>query len=148
MALFVITEHTALPADEAWRRVTQWVRHEDKVPLTRIHVSTPGPDGLGTIFVAHTGLGPLGFDDPMEIVEWHPPQDGAPGACRLQKRGRVMTGWAELHVTPDGDGARVSWREDIGVWRLPTLFDPLVVRSSTLLFARVLRHLLDTPVPS
>ena len=63
------------------------------------------------MFIARTGVGRVGFDDPMEIVEWQPPGADGRGRCRLEKRGPVMLGWAELTVEPHGSGSRVTWRE-------------------------------------
>ncbi len=84
----------------------------------------------------------LGFDDPMEIVSWQPPADGRPGKARIEKRGTVMTGWAELTVEPRGTGSRSTWREDIDVARLPRFAAGPTRLSSRLLFGRVLRKLL------
>src|SRR5947208_12509329 len=98
MTPFVVTRDSPLPVEAAWERIVDWAAHGRYVPLTRIEVRTPPPNGLATVFSARTGLGRFGFDDPMEVVEWEPPQDGSAGRCRLVKRGRVMTGWAELSV--------------------------------------------------
>ncbi len=147
MALFVVTRSTALPTGEAWRRLTDWPRHARYVPLTTITVPTEGPNGLGTVFLARTGGRRFGFDDPMEVTAWEPPTDGGPGRCRLDKRGRVVTGWAELSVEPvsvgSEVGSRATWREDVGVARLPRLADRSTALSSRLLFGRVLRRLLE-----
>ncbi|MGZ5367257.1 MAG: SRPBCC family protein [Aeromicrobium sp.] len=102
------------------------------MPLTSIQVSPAG-------FVAHTGLGPLGFDDPMEIVASEPPS-----FCRLEKRGRVVTGWAEIRVSPLGDLTRIVWREDIHVTGMPRFADGLARASSRKLFGKVIDGLLAT----
>ncbi|NEC81673.1 SRPBCC family protein, partial [Streptomyces sp. SID7958] len=103
------------------------------VPLTRITVTTPPPTGEGTVFVARTGLGPLSFRDPMEVTVWEPPGDGTPGRCRLEKRGRVVTGWAEIEVRPGPGGrARVEWREDLRIALVPAVFDGALARAGRL----------------
>lgn len=130
MALIEIVRDVRLSQDEAWNRLTDWRRHGDFVPLTSIRVTGDG-------FVARTGLGPLAFDDPMEIVAFE-----APSFCRLEKRGRVVTGWAELRVAPFGDLTRVVWREDIHVTGTPRFADPLTKASSRKLFGRVIDGLL------
>ncbi|MFK8908243.1 SRPBCC family protein [Streptomyces sp. YS-3] len=146
MALFRIDRRTEAGPAEVWRRLTDWPRHSGSVPLTRITVTTPGPTGVGTVFVARTGLGRLGFEDPMEVVVWEPPGAGRPGRCRLEKRGRVVTGWAEIEVRPDprgaGAGALLVWREDLRVWRLPHAFDALTARAGRLVFVRALTRIL------
>jgi hypothetical protein len=143
MARFIARHVTPLSTDDAWGRLTDWPRHAKYVPLTTITVPTAGPNAVGTVFLARTGVGRLGFDDPMEVVEWTPPSPGAAGRCRLEKRGRVMLGWAELTVAPEGPSTLATWTEEISVARLPKLAEPATALSSRLLFTRVLRRLLD-----
>ena len=87
---FTVVHDSPLPGDEAGVRLTDWPRHGDHVPLTVVEITTPPPTGVGTVFVARTGRGRVGFDDVMEIVEWTAPGDAAAGYCRIEKRGRAM----------------------------------------------------------
>ena len=138
MVLFSLERLVPLTADHAWLRLTDWPRHADVVPLTRVTVLTPSPAGVGTVFVARTGIGPLAFDDPMEVVTWQPPH-----LCRLVKRGRVVTGRAEIEVRPEAAGhARVVWREELAVRLLPGFFDPLLGRVARRMFGRAVDGLL------
>jgi hypothetical protein len=130
VALIEIVREVRLSPDESWRRLTDWEQHGRFVPLTRITRTDAG-------FVARTGLGPVGFDDPMDIVDWREPT-----FCRLEKRGRVVTGWAELSVQPQGTGSRVVWREEIHVRGMPRALDGLTRASSHRLFSRVIDGLL------
>ncbi|MEW2512239.1 SRPBCC family protein [Streptomyces sp. NPDC046870] len=132
-----------LPPGEAWRRLTDWPRHADAVPLTRIRVLTPPPTREGTRFVARSGIGPLVFDDVMEVTVWRPPAGDAPALCRLDKRGRLILGWAEIEVHPGPGGrSRVVWREDLSVRFLPRAFDGPLKSASRLLFGRAADQLL------
>ncbi|WP_460070726.1 SRPBCC family protein [Streptomyces sp. YKOK-I1] len=143
MVIFQLERTAPLPVAEAWRRLTEWRRHGEVVPLTRVTVVTPPPDGEGTVIVARSGLGPLSFDDRMEVTEWQPPSGDGPGRCRLVKRGRVVRGWAEIEVRPDPDGlTRVVWREELGVRFLPTPFDPLLRTAGRRMFGRAVEGLL------
>jgi hypothetical protein len=143
MAPIVIERSTALPAAEAWRRVTAWERHTATVPFTRIAVDTPPPSGVGTAFTARTGVGRIGFDDPMRVTVWAPPEGPAvAGHCRLEKTGRLVTGWAEIDVVPEGAGSRVRWREELRVWRLPHALDGVTAGAGRLVFGRALDALL------
>ncbi|MFC0849619.1 SRPBCC family protein [Streptomyces noboritoensis] len=144
MALFRIDRRTEAGPAEVWRRLTDWTRHSGSVPLTRITVSTPPPTAVGTVFVARTGIGRLAFEDPMEVVVWEPPEPGRPGRCRMEKRGRLVTGWAEIEVRPgpEGAGALLVWREDLRVRWLPRALDPVVSRAGRLVFGRALTVLL------
>ncbi len=137
MSPFVVSVDSPLPPDVAWARLVDWPRHGRHVPLTTIEVTTPPPAGVGTVFVARTALGRLGFDDPMEVVEWDPPRH-----CRVEKRGSVMLGWAELTVEPRGGGSRATWREEATPARLPGFLSGASTASGRLLFGRVLRKLL------
>ena len=132
MARIDIVREVQLPAEDAWRRLTDWPRHGDLVPFTRVRTTPVG-------FVARTGIGRLGFDDPMELVA----QD-APRYCRLEKRGKVMRGWAALSVEEISHGrSRVTWAEEITVRSLPRSLDGLTAFASRLLFGRVVDGLLD-----
>ena len=130
MAQIEIVREVRLSPDDAWRRVTDWPAHGRFVPLTTV---TRTADG----FLARTGVGPIGFDDPMELVTWN-----EPSYCRLEKRGRVVKGWAELTVEAQGHGSRVTWREEIRVTGVPRLFDRFVRLASARLFSRVMDGLL------
>jgi len=128
---FSVEREVALEPQQAWDRLTDWPRHGDHVPLTRIRVTDDG-------FVARTGIGMFAFDDPMTIVLTEPPR-----LCRLVKTGRVIRGDAELRVVPHGArGSRVTWTETIGVRGVPDWAGGLVRWSGRLLFGRVLDRLL------
>ncbi|MEU0400086.1 SRPBCC family protein [Streptomyces sp. NPDC006197] len=143
MSLFRVGRTVPSAPEEVWRRLTDWPAHGRQVPLTRTRVLTPGPDGVGTRFVARTGIGRLSFDDPMEVVRWDPPSAGRPGVCRLEKSGRVVRGWALIEVTgtPDG-GCRVLWTEELSVRGVPRAFDRLLARAGRAVFGRAVDGLL------
>ncbi|MCX5232056.1 SRPBCC family protein [Streptomyces sp. NPDC006553] len=145
MTLFRV-ERTVSPApDEVWLRLTDWPAHGRQVPLTRTRVLTPGPNRAGTRFTARTGVGPLSFDDPMEVVVWEPPGAGTDrtGVCRLEKSGRVVRGWALVEVTEmPGGGSRVVWTEELSVRGLPRAFDPVLAWAGRALFGRAVDGLL------
>ncbi|KQX94688.1 MULTISPECIES: SRPBCC family protein [Streptomyces] len=143
MAVFRIERFTSLPAAESWRRVTDWERHGGTVPFTSVTVPTGPPTRTGTLFVARTGLGPLGFDDPMEVVRWTPPAAGRAGLCELEKRGSVVRGRASIDVRPTGTGSHVIWVEELRVRLLPRWGDPLLATAGRRVFGRVLDTLLD-----
>ncbi|MER6673447.1 SRPBCC family protein [Streptomyces sp. NPDC000983] len=146
MVTFRLERTPPLSPEEAWRRLTEWPRHAEVVPLTRVTVLTPGPSGEGTVFVARSGVGPFAFDDRMKVTVWRPPTDDAPGLCRLEKRGRVVLGWAEIEVRPGPGGrARVLWREELRVRLLPGLFDRPLEAASRLVFGRAVNSLLRSP---
>lgn len=143
MTVFRVDRTPPLSAAEAWRRLTDWPAHADQVPLTRIEVRTPGPTKVGTVFVARTALpGRVAFDDPMEVVAWQPPTAEGPGHCRLEKRGKVVTGWAEIEVRAEGGVTHVRWSEELRVGPLPRLFDQVTARVGRAVFGRAVDGLL------
>ncbi|MFE4335446.1 SRPBCC family protein [Streptomyces sp. NPDC056831] len=145
MAVFRIERFTPLPAAESWRRVTDWERHAAHVPLTTVTVPTGLPTRIGTVFVARTGVGPLGFDDPMEVVRWTPPAAGRAGLCRLEKRGSLVLGRASIDVYPTDSGSHVVWVEELTVRLLPRWADPLLAGAGRRVFGRVLEDILGRP---
>jgi hypothetical protein len=143
VAYFELSRATPLPVPESWARITDWPRHSASVPLTRVWLAGGGESRVGALVLARTGLGPLGFEDPMEIVLWQPPEGGGPGRCRLRKRGRVVRGWAELEALPTGTGSTVLWREEVRPIGLPAAADALVARVAARTFGAALDMLLS-----
>jgi hypothetical protein len=132
----------AAPVGAVWDRLTDWPAHGRWIAFTQVR-RLPGPEGgVGSRFVGRTGLGPVGFDDPMEVVEWRPPAGGGPGRCAVRKLGRVVLGSAVFEVGPAADGrTAVRWIEDIEVApvRLTRPFGRLVGAVGGVLFTRTLR---------
>ncbi len=139
VARFTIERETGLPAAEAWRRLTDWQRHGDAIPLTTV---TRSGVGVGSSFTARTSLGPLGFDDPMHITAWRPPDADTVGHCRIEKRGRVITGWAELTVAATPTGSRVRWDEAASIRHTGKVLDGPSRSASRWMFTRLVDRLL------
>lgn len=131
------------PTTRTWSALVDWPAHGAWTPLTTVRVISDRPDGLGARFVGRTGVGPVAFDDPMEIVEWSPPQGEQPGRCAVRKRGRVVLGSARFEVHPLGPRrSLVVWREDVDlppVW-LTRPLGPLVSLAGRVVLRRVLRR--------
>jgi hypothetical protein len=142
MARFTAVVDVAAPVVRVWDALVDWPAHARWVPLTRIRVLTPSPAGVGARFVAKTGIGPLAFDDVMEITEWQPPGEDDAGLCRVVKQGRVVLGSAWLEVSAlDGARTRVAWTEDIEIApvRLTRPFAGLIRWAGRPAFTRALR---------
>jgi hypothetical protein len=142
VARFTAVARTPASAARTWQLLTDWPAHGRWVPLTDVRVLTPQGRGVGARFTGRTGLGPVGFDDPMEVVEWREPAAGTAGLVRLVKHGRVVLGGAEIEVedTPGG-GSVVRWTEDVQLApvRLTRPFDGLVAVLGRRAFERALR---------
>ena len=116
MARFTATVPVDAPAERAWAALVDWPAHARWVPLTAVRVLTDSAEGVGARFCGRTGIGPLGFDDPMEVTRWEPPHGTEPGHCHVVKQGRVVLGEAWFDVVPLGPGrCRVDWTEDVEV---------------------------------
>ena len=115
----------AAPAEAVWDFVTDWPRQGDWIPKTRVE-RVDAADGLGGRFRAWSGLGRVGFWDPMTITAWERTQDGG-GRCEVLHLGKVVKGegefgvvaldeghsrfvWAELLVVPGGRVGAAGWR--------------------------------------
>ncbi len=115
----------AAPASAVWDYVTDWPRQEEWIPQTRVE-NVDEARGLGGRFRAWTGLGRLGFWDPMTITSWERTADGG-GRCEVLHRGAVVKGegefvvlargeqasrfvWAEVVVVPLGAAGAAGWR--------------------------------------
>lgn len=135
------------PAEAAWALLTDWPAQSRWIPLTTVTIDHHGPSGpgLGTRFTGRTQLGPIRFDDPMEVTEWQPPAKGAPGRCQVRKLGPWLTGGAEIDVRPIAGGAQVVWSEDIRLRWTPRLVDrvlgPVIAAFGSALFGRALRKM-------
>lgn len=137
--MFTVAETSPEPVEAVWARVSDLVGHASGVPLQTV-TSDPGEPGLGWSFTPRTAVGPIGFDDPMVVTVWDPPR-----RLRVEKRGRVLAGWADITLTalPQG-GTRVSWQEEVvpahvGVARRTR---PLFDAAGTVVFGRALRRML------
>ncbi len=106
-----VARASRLSPDLLWGAVTDLEGHTPFVPLTTLR-GEPGGPRLGWEVVARTAAGPLRVDDRMLVVTWQPPPTW-PARARLVKTGRLLDGWADIEVTPDGDGSRVVWSEEV-----------------------------------
>lgn len=99
------------PPEEVWGRLWDLDRHTAAIPLTTVHGGTLG---AGAGFTARTALGPVGFDDDMQVITWQPPRHAVIG-----KVGRVLRGRIEVVLRPAGPDTRLRWRQSFGVTGVP-----------------------------
>lgn len=105
------------PAEVVWRYVTDWPRQAEWIPLTRVEVVPPDGEarGMGGRIRAWTGLGPVGFWDPMTITAWEEHPDGS-AWCEVLHLGAVVRGDGEFAVQASGGGrCRFIWWERLDV---------------------------------
>jgi Polyketide cyclase / dehydrase and lipid transport. len=150
MAHFEVQIDTRRSPGDAWDRVLDLRLHDLLIPFTRITSGkVPAAElGSGSAFVARTGLGPLGFDDPMVVEELVRPSGGSAGLARIRKHGKVIRGSIELRITPQPGGSRVKWNQEITVWGVPRALGWMTARVSRAAYGMALRRLLaHDPAP-
>lgn len=120
---FVVVVETPLTPAQAWARVWDLERHTAVIPLTTVTIHPPATAlAAGARFCGRTTLGPIGFDDPMQVLVWEPPTTGG-GRAVVAKTGTVIGGRIEVTFAPDtGGGTRITWRQHV---ELPWLPSPL-----------------------
>lgn len=140
-ANFIVRATTRASVDEAWLLVTDWPAQSRWIAFTKVEIGR-SDDGVGTRFTGRTKVGPVWFDDPMEVVVWEPPVDGARGYCKVQKFGPWILGSAEIEVeAAEDDSGRttVTWKESIQLRGVAPIFNPLVRGMGGVLFRATLR---------
>lgn len=102
------------PADVVFAALVDWPSHADWVPMTKVRIEH-GDGGVGTVFVATTGPGPLALPDRMRVDVLDPT---ARRVC-ITKIGPVLDGIVEITVrATDERSCTVDWLEDISIRRL------------------------------
>lgn len=101
-------------ADRVWRALVDWDLHSRWMVATHAQ----GGHGEGATVRAFTGVGRVGFHDPMEIVEWRPATSSSSGWCTVRHTGTVVRGYGRFEVVPlPGGRSQVRWTE----WVVPPL---------------------------
>ncbi|MGH3564626.1 MAG: SRPBCC family protein [Pseudonocardia sp.] len=112
-----------VPAGVLWWRVTDWARQGEWMLGTRVTVTAGDGRSVGSRLAAFTGLGPVGFTDPMELVEY---VEGGPWRAVVAHTGKLVRGhgvfevvelgptrcrllWTELLELPPGALGRAGW---------------------------------------
>ena len=133
---FTLRQDWSIPADRLWNALADWEGHSEWIPATRVRILS-GDGGLGTKFVARTGIGPLGFDDNMTVIEF----DAATRHSVVEKTGPLLKGTAGFRIDPNGAGCKLTWFETVQVPGLPRILSPVVAKVGTVLFAVALGRL-------
>ncbi len=108
------TVDIAAPAAEVWDFVTDWPRQAEWIPQTRVE-NVDEARGVGGRFRAWSGVGRVGFWDPMTITAWERDVGGG-GRCEVLHRGAVVKGEGEFSVVARGeDASTFVWAEVVVV---------------------------------
>ena len=107
-ATLVLTVDVDAPVEQTWAGATDWSGQGEWMLGTSVRPTAQGGTGVGGGIEAFTGLGRLGFLDPMVITLWEPPH-----RCHVLHTGRVVRGTGAFEVQPRGSGSTFVWREDL-----------------------------------
>jgi uncharacterized protein YndB with AHSA1/START domain len=109
MTLLALSVDVDAPAARTWAAAVDWATQGQWMLGTRVTPTYLDGRGVGARIHAFTGIGAVGFVDPMEITLWQPPR-----ACHVRHLGRVVRGTGAFEVEPRGDQrSRFHWREDL-----------------------------------
>jgi hypothetical protein len=138
---FTVDHRFEASARELWMELTDWSRHGDWIPATRMDVEPGDPRRVGAAFVAYSGYWPLVLEDRMTVsqIDWD--GDAQSGTCEVTKHGPVLTGRAGFTIAPDGAGSTIEWVEDVEVARVPGFLVPVVAKAGAFGFKMGMRGL-------
>jgi carbon monoxide dehydrogenase subunit G len=103
-----VTIYLAASPDAVWAEVEQVERHSEwMADAESIEFLGDQQRGVGTRMKVATRVGPLRTMDIMEFTGWDPPHRMA-----IRHQG-LVTGEGAFTLTPDGDGTRFTWREQL-----------------------------------
>lgn len=143
MAAFVVELTAAADPDEIFSRLLDLRQHDRLVPLTRVTPALPAKDiRVGLRFVARSGVGPVGFHDPMMVQQLVRKGAHEPITVLIAKQGRVIQGLIEIEIIPTGAGSRLRWRQSVRLPWLPRSLQRGAARVLQLAYRRLLVRLL------
>jgi uncharacterized protein YndB with AHSA1/START domain len=109
MPVLALSVDVDAPAQATWDAAVDWAAQSEWMLGTRVTPTRADGHGVGGRVEAFSGIGPIGFLDPMEITLWQPPR-----ACHVVHTGRVVRGTGAFEVEPRGDAkSRFHWREEL-----------------------------------
>lgn len=109
MAELTLTVEVAAEPAVVFVAMTDWEHQDDWMLGTTVRATHAGGQGVGGRFEARTGLGPIGFLDPMEITAWDPPW-----RCDVRHLGRLVRGTGSFRVEQlAAHRSRFVWSEQL-----------------------------------
>lgn len=106
MAELTLHVDVAAPVEQTWAAVVDWDGQGEWMLGTRVESGAQDGRGVGGTLRAFTGLGPVGFWDPMTITGWDPPH-----RCEVRHEGRLVRGAGTFAVEERPGGSRFIWSE-------------------------------------
>ena len=112
---FAVRRQLRLPARTVFGELIDWRGHAEWVPMTRVVIES-GDGGVGTTFVATSGLGPIALPDRMRVDAL----DIDAMTVLITKVGPVLRGEVHLEVISlSNTTCELVWDDDVRVPGLP-----------------------------
>lgn len=134
---FTVVRDLSFPAQRVFDELIDWRGHAEWVPLTKVSIVS-GDGGVGTEFVATSGVGPLALPDRMRVDQL----DTAAMTVEVTKLGPMLTGTVELSVIATGPAScRLTWLEDVEVPLLPKFLSGVTAAAARTAFSASISRL-------
>lgn len=100
-----LTQRVKASQDEVFAEIVNWSGQSAWMLGTKVWVTKNNGVGVGGEFAAFTGIGKLGFVDPMQITHWNPPSE-----VSVLHLGKFVKGTGEMKVE------KISEKESDFIW--------------------------------
>lgn len=74
MARLVARVTVPAPAAVVFDMLVDWLGQGRWIPATTVRVQSGDGASVGSVIVARSAIGPIGFDDVLQIYRWQPPE--------------------------------------------------------------------------
>lgn len=109
MAKLVASVIVPAPATVVFEALVDWPGQGRWIPATSVRVQSGDGASVGSVVVARSALGPVGFDDILQIYRWQPPE-----LVDVHHVGWLVRGPARFRVVPIApDSCRVYVAEQL-----------------------------------
>lgn len=100
-----LTQRVNASQEKVFAEIVNWPSQSAWMLGTKVWVTKNDGVGVGGEFAAFTGIGKLGFIDPMQITKWNPPQE-----VSVVHLGKFVRGTGEMKVE------KISENESDFIW--------------------------------
>ena len=100
-----LTQRVNASQEKVFAEIVNWPSQSAWMLGTKVWVTKNDGVGVGGEFAAFTGIGKLGFIDPMQITKWNPPQE-----VSVAHLGKLVRGTGEMKVE------KISENESDFIW--------------------------------
>jgi hypothetical protein len=137
-----LTQRVKAPAEKVFAEIVNWPAQSEWMVGTKVWVTKNQGVGVGGEFAAFTGIGKLGFIDPMRITHWDPPHE-----VSVLHLGNFVKGTGLMKVEKiDDDTSDFIWSESLQLplgifgfigYKLIEPFFKMAIKSSLKKFAQI-----------